>query len=258
MKPIETSFKRIETKYVVAKADLANLIEDLKIYLVEDDYPTSTISNIYFDTEQFDMVQEDGQGTKRKEKIRMRTYLSQVLPDSQVFLEIKSKDRAGVGRKHRLLSTPQSITQFMTKGQLDSSIKDRMMIEKIQQLQEEYQQAIIPRMYIYYDRFSLKEKKEISGFPYNKIRITIDQNLTYRDDNVSLFSGKDGFPLLNEDIVIMEIKAPGRKPQWLQDILDQYGLVEQKFSKYSCAYHKSQGLDYSPRPITESVGTTYV
>lgn len=258
MKPIETSFKRIETKYVVAKADLANLIEDLKIYLVEDDYPTSTISNIYFDTEQFDMIQEDGQGTKRKEKIRMRTYLNQVQPDSQVFLEIKSKDRADVGRKHRLLSTPQSITQFMTKGQLDSSIKDRMMIEKIQQLQEEYQQAIIPRMYIYYDRFSLKEKKEISGFPYNKIRITIDQNLTYRDDNVSLFSGKDGFPLLNEDIVIMEIKAPGRKPQWLQDILDQYGLVEQKFSKYSCAYHKSQGLDYSPRPSTESVGTTYV
>ena len=132
MKPIETSFKRIETKYVVAKGDLANLIEDLKIYLVEDDYPTSTISNIYFDTEQFDMIQEDGQGTKRKEKIRMRTYLSQVQPDSQVFLEIKSKDRAGVGRKHRLLSTPQSITQFMTKGQLDSSIKDRMIIEKIQ------------------------------------------------------------------------------------------------------------------------------
>lgn len=60
MKPIETSFKRIETKYVVAKTDLANLIEDLKIYLVEDDYPTSTISNIYFDTEQFDMIQEDG------------------------------------------------------------------------------------------------------------------------------------------------------------------------------------------------------
>ena len=258
MKPIETSFKRIETKYVVDKADLANLIEDLKIYLVEDDYPTSTISNIYFDTEQFDMIQDNSQGTKRKEKIRMRTYLSQVQPDNQVFLEIKSKDSTGVGRKYRLLSTPHSITQFMTKGQLDSSIKDQMMIEKIQQLQEEYQQAIIPRMYIYYDRFSLKEKKEISGFPYNKIRVTIDQNLTYRDNNVSLFSGKDGFPLLNEDIVIMEIKAPGRKPQWLQDILDQYGLVEQKFSKYSCAYHKSQGRDYSPLPSTESVGTTYV
>ena len=257
MKPIETSFKRIETKYVVAKGDLANLIEDLKIYLVEDDYPTSTISNIYFDTEQFDMIQEDGQGTKRKEKIRMRTYLSQVQPDSQVFLEIKSKDRAGVGRKHRLLSTPQSITQFMTKGQLDSSIKDRMMIEKIQQLQEEYQQAIIPRMYIYYDRFSLKEKKEIIGFPYNKIRITIDQNLSIEMKmSVSLQEIK-GAPLLDDNTVIMEIKAPGNKPQWLQDILDKYGLMEHKFSKYSCAYHKSQGLPYAPRPNIERSGTAY-
>lgn len=56
----------------------------------------------------------------------------------------------------------------------------------------------------------------------------------------------------------MEIKAPGDKPQWLQDILDKYGLLEQKFSKYSCAYHKSQGLAYAPQAIEESVGNTYV
>ena len=55
----------------------------------------------------------------------------------------------------------------------------------------------------------------------------------------------------------MEIKAPGNKPQWLQDILDKYGLMEHKFSKYSCAYHKSQGLSYAPRPSIESAGTTY-
>ena len=50
-KTIETSFKRIETKYIVAKDDVKDLIKDLKEYVVEDDYPTSTISNIYFDTE---------------------------------------------------------------------------------------------------------------------------------------------------------------------------------------------------------------
>ncbi len=55
----------------------------------------------------------------------------------------------------------------------------------------------------------------------------------------------------------MEIKAPGNKPQWLQDILDKYGLMEHKFSKYSCAYHKSQGLPYAPRPSIESAGTAY-
>ena len=44
----------------------------------------------------------------------------------------------------------------------------------------------------------------------------------------------------------------------LKDILEKYGLVKQKFSKYSCAYHKSQGLDYAPRPMEETVGAAYV
>ena len=46
VKQLETRFKRIETKYVVSKNNLEDLLTDLKEYLVEDDYPTSTISNI--------------------------------------------------------------------------------------------------------------------------------------------------------------------------------------------------------------------
>ena len=57
-KTVETSFKRIETKYVVNKEDLDDLLKDLKKYVVEDDYPISTISNIYFDTEDFDVIQD--------------------------------------------------------------------------------------------------------------------------------------------------------------------------------------------------------
>ena len=237
MKPLETTFKRIETKYIVSKDKLDKLIQDLKEYLVEDDYPISTISNIYFDTEDFAVLQDDDFGNKRKEKVRMRTYLSQPKADSQVFLEIKTKDQEGVGRKFRLLSTPISILNFMTKGHLDASITDTIVIEKVKKLHQ--------------------EKKYIKGYDYNKIRITIDQNLIYRDENVSLFAGNQGAPLLDDKTVIMEIKAPGNKPQWLQDILDKYGLMEHKFSKYSCAYHKSQGLPYAPRPSIESAGTAY-
>ena len=257
MKPIETTFKRIKTKYVVSKEILDKLIQDLKEYLVEDDYPISTISNIYFDTEDFDVLQEDCLGNKRKEKVRMRTYLSNPKADSQVFLEIKTKDQEGVGRKFRLLSTPSSIINFITKGHLDASITDTVVIEKVKKLQHDYKLAIKPRMYIYYDRYSLKEKKSIEGYHYNKIRITIDQNLVYRDETVSLFAGNHGAPLLDNNTVIMEIKAPGNKPQWLQDILDKYDLMEHKFSKYSCAYHKSQGLPYAPRPNIERSGTAY-
>ena len=257
MKPLETTFKRIETKYIISKDKLDKLIQDLKEYLVEDDYPISTISNIYFDTEDFDILQDEHLGDKRKEKVRMRTYLSQPKIDSQVFLEIKTKDQEGIGRKYRLLSTPSSIINFITKGHLDASITDTVVIEKVKKLHQDYKQAIKPRMYIYYDRYSLKEKKYIKGYDYHKIRITIDQNLVYRDENVSLFAGNHGDALLDDDTVIMEIKAPGNKPQWLQDILDKYSLMEHKFSKYSCAYHKSQGLPYAPRPSIESAGTAY-
>ena len=192
MKPLETTFKRIETKYIISKEILDKLIQDLKEYSVEDDYPISTISNIYFDTEDFDILQDEHLGDKRKEKVRMRTYLSQPKADSQVFLEIKTKDQEGVGRKFRLLSTPSSIINFITKGHLDASITDTVVIEKVKKLQHDYKLAIKPRMYIYYDRYSLKEKKSIEGCHYNKIRITIDQNLVYRDETVSLFAGNQG------------------------------------------------------------------
>ena len=258
MKPLETSFERIETKYLVSKTDLQDLIEDLKDYLVEDDYPTSTIFNIYFDTEDFQLIQDSLQNQHKKEKIRMRTYLAQPSADSPVFLEIKSKDEAGVGHKHRVLSQSDTITQLITKGWGEGLIKDSFLVAEIQKLRQRYSEALKPRIYISYDRFSLKEKKKIQGFPYQKIRVTLDQNLTYRDKQVSLFADKEGLPLLEDDLIIMEIKAPGDKPQWLQDILDKYGLVEQKFSKYSCAYHKSQGLAYAPQPIGESVGNAYV
>ena len=123
-KTIETSFKRIETKYIVAKDDVKDLIKDLKEYVVEDDYPTSTISNIYFDTENFDVIQDALAKQHRREKIRMRTYLGTPQADSSVFLEVKSKDEEGIGHKFRLVATSQAIINLMTDGTVDQQIQD--------------------------------------------------------------------------------------------------------------------------------------
>ena len=71
VKQLETRFKRIETKYVVSKENLEDLLTDLKEYLVEDDYPTSTITNIYFDTADFQVIQDSIAKKNGHEKIRM-------------------------------------------------------------------------------------------------------------------------------------------------------------------------------------------
>ncbi len=46
VKALETSFKRIEKKYVLDKEKLGAIWDDLKEHLVEDDYPTSTIPSL--------------------------------------------------------------------------------------------------------------------------------------------------------------------------------------------------------------------
>ncbi|MGT2907879.1 polyphosphate polymerase domain-containing protein [Streptococcus dentiloxodontae] len=240
-KALETNFKRIETKYIVAKDQLKDLITDLKNYLVEDDYPTSTITNIYFDNQNFEVIKDSIAHNYNREKIRMRTYIANPQLDSKVFLEIKKKDSQGIGHKYRLVSNPLSVTKLVTQGIADKHISDPDLVEEIHSLRNRYKN-LEPRMFIYYDRYSLKEKHTIKGYPYTKIRVTIDQNLTYRDNNVTMFDGNSGQPLLDDSHVVMEIKAPGEKPVWLQTVLDKYGIKECKFSKYSTAYHKSQGL----------------
>ena len=50
MVKLETRFKRIGNKIGSQRKILKTCSTDLGEYLVEDDYPTSTISNIYFDT----------------------------------------------------------------------------------------------------------------------------------------------------------------------------------------------------------------
>ncbi|MFC3932274.1 polyphosphate polymerase domain-containing protein [Streptococcus dentapri] len=240
-KKLETNFKRIETKYIVPKNQLDDLISDLKKYLVEDDYPTSTITNIYFDNKNFEIIKDSINHKYHQEKIRMRTYVAEPKPNSLGFLEIKKKDDEGVGHKFRIASNPLSITQFVTQGITDEHITDSDLIEEIHSLRERYEN-LVPRMFIYYDRYSLKEKHTIKGYSFTNTRVTIDKNLTFRDENVSFFEGKHGEPLLDDAHVIMEIKAPGHKPDWLQAILDKYGLEEKHFSKYNTAYHKSQKL----------------
>lgn len=240
---IQTKFKRIETKYVVSKENFEALLADLKQYLKEDEYPTSTISNVYFDTEDFDVIKDALAGKHLREKVRMRSYIVHPTPDSQAFLEIKQKDTNGVGHKQRMVATPYSITALLT-GQVDlQHVLDKDLADTLTKLKDRYGH-LQPRVFIYYDRLSLKQKNGLS----DKIRVTFDQNLAYRSESVHLYHNRNVEPLLDDDQLIMEIKAPADKPEWLEQILEKHGLVQMKFSKYSAAYHKANHLPYEPHP----------
>ncbi|MFC3929091.1 polyphosphate polymerase domain-containing protein [Streptococcus caprae] len=234
MTKVQKKFKRKETKYIVDKETFALFAEDLKSYMVADDFATSTITNIYFDNANFDMIQDSLAKKNGREKIRMRVYDSQPSDQSEAFLEIKKKEE-GIGYKFRLTSTPESVMNYMLNDEADSTIIDAKVLEEMEDLRQRYG-TIVPMMYIYYDRVSFK------GIEDKKIRLTIDQNLLYRDYAVDVNEGKFGRDLLDPSKVIMEIKVPGELPTWLAELLDKYGIEKQSFSKYGNAYKLSHNL----------------
>ncbi|WP_105209445.1 polyphosphate polymerase domain-containing protein [Streptococcus suis] len=225
---VQKQFKRKETKYIVDKETFALLEKDLKKHMVSDEFATSTITNIYFDNEDFDMIQDSIAKKNGREKIRMRIYDAQPSAGSQAFLEIKKKENK-IGYKYRLTSNPLSVTNYIEKGVVDKTITDEMVTSELEILRERYG-TIKPKMYIYYDRVSYK------GIEDKKIRLTIDKNLLYRDYHVSATDGKFGEALLDPNKVIMEIKVPEQLPDWLLDLLEKYQLEKQSFSKYGNAY----------------------
>lgn len=241
MKTIETQFKRIESKYLVSKDKLDYLMHDLKTFLVEDDYPTSAITNVYFDTDDFQIIQDSIAKKHLREKIRMRSYHSQTCLTSPAFLEIKRKDANGVGHKSRLMTDPTSIFKLLEDGIANKHIADDILIKDIDTLRQRYSE-LKPRIFIYYERQSLKNKQRIIGHKEHNVRVTIDSQLVFRYQDVVNLDDKSGIPLLDDDFVIMEIKAPAQKPSWLEDILLKHGLEEGKFSKYATAYHKTMTM----------------
>lgn len=48
-------FRRIEKKYLISKEQYISLVNTIKDKMVEDEHGKSTICNIYFDTEQYEI-----------------------------------------------------------------------------------------------------------------------------------------------------------------------------------------------------------
>lgn len=232
---VQKQFKRKETKYILDKKTLECLEKDLQTHMTLDEFATSTITNIYFDSEQFEMIQDALAKKNGREKIRMRIYDSQPSEHSQAFLEIKKKENK-IGYKYRLTSNPLSIVNYIENGIADATIRDQAVISELEELKQRYGN-IRQKMYIYYDRVSYK------GLEDKKLRLTIDKNLIYRNHNVDAVAGKFGEVLLDPNKVIMEIKVPHQRPEWLKALLEKYQIEKQSFSKYGNAYKLSYGID---------------
>ena len=217
-------FKRKEMKYLMSSEQNEKLMAILADEIVPDDFPTSAISNLYYDTPDFRLIRTSLQKPKYKEKLRLRCYK---VPNAttQAFLEIKKK-ALGIVYKRRESLPYQRAVDFLAGKDPG---KDTQIFRELDWMLKSYKN-LAPAMFLSYDRLSFK------GVEDSSVRITFDQNILWRTTALDLSAGTWGEQLLEPGQKLMEIKISNAMPLWLAHALSECKIYPTSFSKYGRAY----------------------
>ncbi|WP_240842792.1 polyphosphate polymerase domain-containing protein [Acidaminobacter sp. JC074] len=218
-----STFKRKELKYVITKEQKSLLLKAISDCIVPDKYEKYMISNVYLDTIDKRLIGYSILKPLYKEKIRIRSY-GRVNSDEHVFIELKKKYK-GIVYKRRI-----SMPYGESKAYLLGSSSRTGQIENEIDYFLEYYGELYPSMLIAYNRHAFSGKEDAT------LRITFDDNITWRDYDVNLSSEIYGNKLLDDNQCLLEIKCSSAMPIWLARALSENHIYKLSFSKYGQAY----------------------
>ena len=224
-------FERVETKYVLTKDEYESLMKKASKHLLKDTYFKSTINNIYFDNDNYDLINASIDKPKYKEKVRLRSYNTPKLSD-YVFFEIKTKFN-GVVYKRRVKIKLSEYYDYLINHKFDN---DNQIMKEIDYLIRKYN--LKPKLMLSYDRTSYYDRDD------KNFRITFDKNIRSRNDELNLEYGDAGKLYFDDDMYVMELKSLGGLPLWFTKILSNLKIYPRSFSKYGNIYKKERDVNY--------------
>ncbi len=230
MKTNQNTFMRYEIKYLVTAQQRQAIMYKMNEYMNPDEYGKSTICNVYYDTPDMCLARRSIEKPLYKEKLRVRSYGS-ASADDMVFVELKKKYDEVVYK--RRVAIREGEAEKYLAGKCACS-KNNQIVNELDYFLTEYK-GLSPAAYIAYDREAFYAKDD-PGF-----RITFDDNVLWRDYDLSLTIGVYGKPLLNQGQSLMEIKVSSALPLWLTHLMCQEGIYKINFSKYGNAYKTMMG-----------------
>ena len=218
-------FKRYELKYLITQEQKQVVLKAMGPHMQFDKYGRTTIRNIYYDTDDYLLIRRSIEKPVYKEKLRIRSY-KRANPDSTVFVELKKKYQSVVYK--RRISLPE-------KGAMEWIGKDHHCHDGTQIAGEieyflDFYKTLHPVIFLSYEREAYY-CNDGSDF-----RVTFDDTILCRQDDLSLESEVYGTPILPEGKVLMEIKCSGGIPLWMTHVLSAERIYKTSFSKYGTAY----------------------
>ncbi|MBC3804249.1 VTC domain-containing protein [Acetobacterium fimetarium] len=228
-----TTFKRYEKKYQLDQAQLNDLMPVLLAEMKPDIYADQedgyAIYNIYYDTDNYDIIRRSLAKPYYKEKLRLRSYTIPSTPEEMVFLELKKKI-GGIVSKRRACLKLNEAYRFISKREYPSGLNqvDHQVLREIEYFLEN--NHIEPKAYISYERTAFIGKNDPN------FRITFDRNIRSRQTDLLLEKGNFGNLIILPNHYIMEIKILGAMPLWLAQALSELKIYSSSFSKYGKTY----------------------
>ena len=218
-------FKRYELKYMLTRAQRDALLTAMDGHLQLDQYGHKTVRNIYFDTDTYQLIRRSIEKPVYKEKLRLRAY-EQAAGEDTVFVELKKKYEAVVYKRRLILPKDAAMEALVSgeplpvKGQIASEIN----------YFRDYYRTLRPAVFLTYEREAFEPTDGVD------FRLTLDENILYRTEDIDLGAEIYGEALLNEDQVLMELKTPGGIPMWMIKFLSENQIRRASYSKYGAAY----------------------
>ena len=197
----------------------------MKPHMKPDQYGRTTIRNLYFDTDTYLLIRRSIDKPVYKEKLRIRSY-SQTDPNSTVFVELKKKYQHVVYK--RRISLPEREAMQWIRG--EQPCPKRVQISEEIDYFLDFYKTLRPTVFLSYEREAYYAKDD------SNFRVTFDDNILCRQEELSLRSEVYGTPILPEGMVLMEIKCSGGIPLWMTHVLSEEGIYRTSFSKYGTAY----------------------
>lgn len=226
------TFKRLEDKFLINCEQFDALRSRLKDFMELDRFCENgsyKILNLYFDSADGEVIRRSVQKPVFKEKLRLRSYGVPKSGDSPVFLELKRKS-SGIVNKRRATLTYDEAIRYIENGEKpkNADYLTSQVLRETDYFLEKTNAA--PKYFLSYDRTAMFGKKDKS------LRLTLDNNIQARREELSLTAGCYGRQLLPPDTWLMEIKFLGAIPLDFVKILSELKIYRRSFSKIGTEY----------------------
>lgn len=229
---------RQEIKYKVFLKDISKLYAWLyNSSFFKESYNPRYVNSLYFDTLNYDFASSNMSGESKRIKIRARWYseldesfLNGFLSDSKVFnFEVKRKinslsDKLNIGeikfgKKDNYLGRVESI-----QNELDVVCNNFLTLSTYK---------LLSTVFTNYER----EYYELNS--NNKIRLTIDKNISYRNSNAP-----SDLLMLARDYVIVELKFHPELRNKVNKLMKDFPFRQVRSSKFLSSLAQIQRVSY--------------